>query len=383
MSLPVNVSIVPCPDYSPERLDAAVAAAIAPLGGLDWVKAGMTVAIKTNLVSRMSPDSAAVTHPEAVAALVRMLTARGARVIVGDSPGGPWTAAWVHSVYHGAGMDAVVRAGGELNDDFGTAEVRFPEGRTAKSFSYTSWLQKADAIIDFAKLKTHGMAGMTCAVKNFFGTIPGTRKPEMHYMHPNTTDFCSLLVDLALYNAPRLTLVDAVECMEGNGPTQGTPRHMGALLAADTPFNADLVCAHLIGLEAMNTPTVAEAVSRGLCPADWRELELSGDPDEFALPDFETLPVGAKIDFRTKLPIVSAFMRRAFGTGPKIDRAKCVGCGKCAQVCPAKAAEVVKGKARIDAKKCIRCFCCQEFCPKGAVSVHRPLLARLLERDSK
>ena len=70
MSLPVNVSIVPCPDYSPERLDAAVAAAIAPLGGLDWVKAGMTVAIKTNLVSRMSPDSAAVTHPEAVAALV-------------------------------------------------------------------------------------------------------------------------------------------------------------------------------------------------------------------------------------------------------------------------------------------------------------------------
>lgn len=65
MSLPVNVSIVPCPDYSPERLDAAVAAAIAPLGGLDWVKAGMTVAIKTNLVSRMSPDSAAVTHPEA------------------------------------------------------------------------------------------------------------------------------------------------------------------------------------------------------------------------------------------------------------------------------------------------------------------------------
>ena len=46
MSVPVNVSIMPCPDYSPERLDAAVAAAIAPLGGLDWVKAGMTVAIK-------------------------------------------------------------------------------------------------------------------------------------------------------------------------------------------------------------------------------------------------------------------------------------------------------------------------------------------------
>ena len=33
---------------------------------------------------------------------------------------------------------------------------------------------------------------------------------------------------------------------------------MGALLAADTPFNADLVCAHLIGMDAADAPTVAE-----------------------------------------------------------------------------------------------------------------------------
>lgn len=374
----INVSITACGDYSPEHLDAALAAVLEPLGGLDWVQSGMTIAIKTNLVSRMSPESAAVTHPEAVAALTRMLVSRGAHVIVGDSPGGPYTATWVHSVYHGAGIAAVERAGGELNEDFETEEVRFPEGKTAKSFSYTSWLKKADAIIDFAKLKTHGMAGMTCAVKNFFGSIPGTRKPEMHYLYPNTPDFCSMLVDLALYNAPRLTIVDAVDCMEGNGPTQGEPRHMGSILAADTPFNADLVCAHLIGMEAADAPTVAESISRGLCPADWHDLAISGDPDEFALPDFKRLPVGGKIDFRTKIPIVSAFMRRGFGTGPKVDKAKCVGCGKCAEVCPAKAAHVVNGKAQIDAKKCIRCFCCQEFCPKGAVCVHRPLLARLL-----
>ena len=374
----INVSITACGDYSPEHLDAALAAVLEPLGGLDWVQSGMTIAIKTNLVSRMSPESAAVTHPEAVAALTRMLVSRGAHVIVGDSPGGPYTATWVHSVYHGAGIAAVERAGGELNEDFETEEVRFPEGKTAKSFSYTSWLKKADAIIDFAKLKTHGMAGMTCAVKNFFGSIPGTRKPEMHYLYPNTPDFCSMLVDLALYNAPRLTIVDAVDCMEGNGPTQGEPRHMGAILAADTPFNADLVCAHLIGMEAADAPTVAESISRGLCPADWHDLAISGDPDEFALPDFKRLPVGGKIDFRTRIPIVSAFMRRGFGTGPKVDKAKCVGCGKCAEVCPAKAAHVVNGKAQIDAKKCIRCFCCQELCPKGAVCVHRPLLARLL-----
>ena len=161
--MPVNVSIVPCPDYSSENVRRALSAALEPLGGLDWVEPGMTVAVKTNLVSRMKPESAAVTHPALLAALTEELRARGARVIVGDSPGGPWTAAWVRSVYHGAGMEAVEAAGGELNGDFGEAEVTFAEGKTLRAFTYTSWLQSADAIIDFAKLKTHGMAGMTAS----------------------------------------------------------------------------------------------------------------------------------------------------------------------------------------------------------------------------
>ena len=378
--MPVNISIARCDDYSAANISAAFDRVLAPFGALDFVRPGMTVAIKTNLVSRMNPDTAAVTHPALLAELTRRLVERGARVIAGDSPGGPFTAAWVHSVYNGAMMQAVVDAGGELNNDFDTELVKFPDAVKCKAFNYTSWLGRADVIIDFAKLKTHGMAGMTCAVKNFFGSIPGTRKPEMHYMYPNTVDFCSMLVDLALYSKPVLTLVDAVDCMEGNGPTQGTPRHMGALLCADTPFNADLVCAHLIGMDAKDAPTVAESIRRGLCPADWRELDIDGDPDEFALPDFKKLPISSKIDFTNRLPILGALMRRGFGTGPKIVRAKCVGCGKCASVCPAKAAHVVHGKAAIDTKKCIRCFCCQEFCPKGAVEVHRPLLARLLSR---
>ena len=376
----VNVSIVNCEDYAPERVEAAIDSALAPLGGLEWVRPGMTVAVKTNLISRMAPETAAVTHPECLAALTRLLIRRGARVVVGDSSGGPFTAAWIHAVYSGAGMEAVVRAGGELNDDFETMEAKFPEGKTVRSFPYTAWLAKADAIIDFAKLKTHGMANMTCAVKNFFGSIPGTRKPEMHYLHQSLEEFCSMLVDLALYNAPRVTLVDAVECMEGNGPSHGTPRHMGAIIAADTPFNADLLCAHLIGLDAADAPTVAESIARGLCPADWRALEISGDAESFAIPDFEKPPRNRRINFSSQSPWLRAFLRRGFGTGPKVNRDMCVGCGKCAEVCPAGAAQVVKGRARIDEKKCIRCFCCQEFCPKGAVTVHRPLLARLIQR---
>ena len=106
----VNVSIVSCEDYSPERVEAALKEAIEAVGGLDWVEPGMTVGVKANLVARMGPESAAVTHPECLAALTRLLVRRGARVIVGDSPGGPFTAAWVHSVYNGAGSTSCMPA---------------------------------------------------------------------------------------------------------------------------------------------------------------------------------------------------------------------------------------------------------------------------------
>ena len=87
-------------------------------------------------------------------------------------------------------------------------------------------------VIDFAKLKTHVMAGMTCAVKNFFGVIPGTKKPEFHYMHPNTADFCDMLCDLAAFVKPRLTLVDAV-------PVSYT--HLSSKLGCDAVIHMDPV----------------------------------------------------------------------------------------------------------------------------------------------
>lgn len=372
-----RVAIVPCPDYAPENIKRALNSAIEASGGLGWVRPGMRIAVKTNLVSRMKPESAAVTHPALVAELCRTLTALGAEVVVGDSPGGPYNSAWVNGVYSGTGIRAVEEAGAKLNEDFSTREVDFPAGRVAKHFPLTAWLLEADAVIDFAKLKTHAMAGMTCAVKNFFGAIPGTRKPEFHYAYPRTADFCGMLVDLCEYISPRLTIVDAVECMEGNGPTQGTPRHMGALIASPSPYAADLLCSHLIGFEARDVATVAAAIDRSLCPPGWEELDISGDIAPFLAPDFEKMPTEGEITFENKPKLFRFVLERGFAARPHVDRGKCVGCGRCREVCPAGAAQVKNKKAAINRSKCIRCFCCQEFCPKGAITSRRPALARI------
>ena len=380
-----DVSIVSCERYEDAEVASALRRALEPLGGLEFVRPGMRVAVKLNLVTAMKPETAATVHPTVVCALVRMLSELGAEVVVGDSPGGVYSAPYLKLVYDVCGLRGVEQAGGKLNDDFSQIEVDDPDAVQAKHFPYTAYLAKADVIIDVCKLKTHGMMGLSCAVKNMFGVIPGTIKPEFHYRYPLSDDFADMLVDLYEYAKPRLCICDAVVGMEGNGPTQGKARPVGCLIAAKSGHALDLAAAHLIGLSPRDVPTLAAAVRRGLVPASLDDLAVAGDVSQFAVPDFVTVPSQANVFFSVfgSGPIGRAMnfiAGRILTPFPKLSPAVCVGCGKCASICPAKAIRMERGKPRIARGKCIHCFCCQEFCPKGAMHVGRHLLMRLLRK---
>ncbi len=380
------VSIAGCADYSREQCAQALEQVLAPLGGLDWVKPGMKIVIKANLVSAMKPDKAATTHPMLITELTRMLTGRGATVIIGDSPGGVYNSAFLSRVYSVTGMHMAEEAGGVLNTDFGQLEGTFPEGHVLKHFTYTSYLEGADAIISFCKLKSHGMMSLSAATKNLFGAIPGTMKPEYHYRFPNPMDFAGMIVDLNSYFQPRLYIVDAVTAMEGNGPTAGTPRHMGALLAGENCHSVDMVCCKLIGLAPESVPTLQAAKNYGLVEESPEAVPVAGDLTPYILPDFQRIENHKSHLFELLLPgklgkAFSKVAQKALRSSPRLKDAQCVGCGLCANICPAKAITITdRKKAKIDTKKCIRCFCCQEFCPKGAMKVHRPIIARILNK---
>ncbi len=374
----MDVSIVRCADYGEETCERALREVLVPFGGLDWVRPGMRVVIKANLVSAMKPEKAATTHPALLAALTRMLRERGANVVIGDSPGGTFAAPHLNAVYRVCGLSEAEAAGAELNRDFSQKEADLPEAHTARHITYTGYLDGADAIISFCKLKSHGMLSLSAATKNLFGAIPGIIKPEYHYRYPDPMDFADMLIDLNEFFRPRLYLVDAVQTMEGNGPTAGTPKYMGALLAGKNPHKIDLLCAKLIGLEAKNVPTLRAAQERGLTPASAEELEISGDAEEFVCKDFVTVQKGTGTDFGAqKGKLLGAAAKTVLRARPKLKRSRCVGCGVCRDTCPAHAIVIEKGKAKIDRRACIRCFCCQEFCPKGAMRVHRTWVARI------
>ena len=375
-------ALAPCGDYAPETVRRALETVIAVAGGLDWVKPGMRIGIKLNLCAAKQPEAAATTHPVPAAELTRMLTARGAEVVLGDSPGGPFVAPLMHRLYETTGMHLCEEAGGKLNEDFGYTEVACPEGKSLRRFACSDWLRACDAVINFCKLKSHGMMGMTAAVKNLYGAIPGTHKSEYHFQHEDPMRFADMLVDLNECLKPRLCLCDAVEIMEGNGPTMGTPRQLGLLLADTDPYRLDRLCAALLGLKEREIPFLEAAKRRGLLCGEAPEIAELAAP--YALRDFRRSGATASWFARSENDRgVRRLLKRGlyvlFRSRPA-PGPDCTGCGKCAKDCPASAITIVRGRAQIHRRKCIRCFCCQEFCPTGAMRVQRSLAARMIGR---
>ena len=170
--------------------------------------------------------------------------------------------------------------------------------------------------------------------------------------------------------------------MEGNGPTMGTPRRLGLLLAGTDPYRLDRLCAALLGIREREIPYLEAAKRRGLLAPDDPAITALAAP--YALRDFQRS--GATASWfapseqdRGLRKALKRGLSLAFRSRPMPD-GTCTGCGKCARDCPAKAIAIRGGRARIDRQACIRCFCCQEFCPTGAMKVQRSFVAKLTGR---
>jgi len=373
-----KVSITPCAVYEPEEVRRALIAALSPLGGLSFIKPGMRIGIKMNLITLKQYQSAATTHPVVLAELSRLIREQGATPVIGDSPGGPFTGAFLRSCYGPTGLKLAEEAGAELNLNTEVSEAAFPEGKVLKRVTHTAWLDDCDAVITCAKLKTHGMLGMTGATKNQFGIIPGLMKPEYHSLYPEVQDFCDMLIDLNEYLKPRLAIIDGVICMEGNGPTAGTPREIGCLIASDSVYHADVAMAHIMGLSPASMPLIHAAYLRGLAPERVEELEIVGDPEKYRMTDFRNIEIhGVQFGGRRD-SVLQQLVNQVLARHPQVDAKKCVNCGICARTCP-KDAITIRRKPKFNLQACIRCFCCQEMCPKEAISVKTTWVSKLLK----
>jgi uncharacterized protein (DUF362 family)/NAD-dependent dihydropyrimidine dehydrogenase PreA subunit len=369
------VAIRRCDGYERSAVNAAVRGALDLLGGIARiVRPGDRVLLKPNLLSAKSPQRAITTHPALLKALVGAVREAGGEPSIGDSPGGAIRG--VERVWENTGMS-------EVADELDVPLVNFEAAGAVsaqgalRSYMIAKPVLDADVIINVPKMKTHVLTLYTGAIKNMFGAVPGFRKARLHSEFPRPVPFARHIVDVYSLVRPRLHVMDAVVAMEGDGPSGGRPREVGAVIAGADGVAVDAVASRMMGYRDGGVPTIAIAEARGLGTADPRAIEIVGDdPASFDLSGF-ALPGTRAYHFiptflvRALRPLIWAVPEMSIEWGCRGD-----ACGLCVRSCPAGAVTMTGAGPVVDRRACVECLCCHEVCPERAVKVRLSWLAR-------
>jgi uncharacterized protein (DUF362 family)/Pyruvate/2-oxoacid:ferredoxin oxidoreductase delta subunit len=375
------VALRGCRTYDYNEVYHALGDTIDALGGFDkYLSVGSTVLLKVNLLMKRRPEEATTTHPVFVKALAAHLVEAGIKVVIGDSPGGPYNEKALKGIYDVCGYSDLVGENIVLNDNYESAKMTCDDALMMKHLEVIDVLNTVDAVISVSKLKTHGMTKFTGAVKNMYGTIPGLKKAEYHYTLPNIVDFSNMLVDVAVNANPVLSFMDGIVGMEGAGPSGGEPREIGIVLASESPYHLDVVACQTVGIEPKSVPTIERCLERGILKEGFQDIEMVLEEyQKYLISDFDIPSIHGVGLLDNKVPKwLDAIVDYIIKPKPVIKKEKCVGCGECALCCPAKTIDMIDGKPKIHLKPCIRCFCCQELCPVKAIDVHRTIIGKKL-----
>ncbi len=355
------------------NIETAVKEAIDLVGGLEsLVNMGDKVYLKPNFVAPRDSSKGVTTHLEIIRAVAEEVRRCGGIPILFETPAIEFE---MKTVYDILGVPEFARKNniGLIDDSIELIKVQVPGGIVLNSITIPRILHNAK-IINLPKLKTHVSAKMTCGMKNLIGLLPNSQKRRVHIrgVHASIADICRVI-------HPILTLVDAITCMEADGPTYGDPIELGLIITGKDMISVDKVCSQIIGLpwrEIKYIRLVDAQTKKG-------DVKLLGMPLGDIKAHFKLPEKGALFHLCFRLMYVfdvvfSKFFPLPFnrflystgfvGTNPMIVREKCVGCGDCIVACPIEGAIQIENH-KVDYKSCIRCLNCYDACSYQAIAV--------------
>ena len=187
--------------------------AISSLGGIQrFISKGDVVIVKPNIGWDRTPKQAACTNPQVVKTLVELSLGAGAKEVkVIDNPCNP-----AQRTYARSGISAAAKEAG--------GKVLFPNPHKLKKISLNGkWLKEwevytdfveADKIINVPIAKTHSLSRLTMGMKNWLGALGGNRN-QLHQK------LDQVMIDLAAFFKPCLTVMDGYRILIRNGPQGG------------------------------------------------------------------------------------------------------------------------------------------------------------------
>lgn len=239
---------------------------------------GKRVLLKPNMVETAVGRAHVNTHPAVVAAAAeafRRLDA--AAVVVAEGQGHRRDSMLV---LEESGMRAALVESKlpfvDLNHDEVESVANTGRWTTLERLFLPKTLRSADIIVSMPKLKTHHWAGVTCAMKNLFGVMPGVvygwPKNVLHW-----AGIPSAILDINATVRPHLAIVDGIVGMDGDGPIMGDEKPMGVIVIGRNAPAVDATCARLMNLNPYGVRYLTESSGR-LGPIHERNINQRGEP---------------------------------------------------------------------------------------------------------
>lgn len=305
-----------CPDYETVNVKKALQVALDHLGGINrFISSGDRVLIKPNLIKGVPPEAHATTHPAVIEAVVCHVLDCGGHPFIGDSP----AFGDLSTVAAKTGIANICKRYGIPLIPFASpVHVNIPDPMVQR-IAIDQTVLEADKIINIPKLKTHTQVGMTGAVKNLFGCVVGKRKVVLHFkLGDSDHHFGRMLLGVYKVLNPTLHIVDGIVAMEGDGPANGRPKHLGLLSASSDGLALDRVLCEIIGLPVSSVEIFAALNRHYNKEIDINGITVLGTPissfidHNFALPNrapirFNLLRIALSILRHQKLRLIARF----------------------------------------------------------------------------
>ena len=277
-----------------------------------------------------------------------------------------------------------------------TTEVKFENGTVAR---IARIFTDNDFFINIPKIKTHTETVLSCCCKSLIGCLAGQEnKKKVH------ESLFKNIIHLNRTIRPQLYIVDGIISMEGNGPTTGTPKKTGIILAGDNPWLLDLVVSRLIGIEDFSrVPVLKEAKEQGLIEENMlkvRSEKMWSNSLHLKLPRLSftqkvvtdqrwqkhlqkirhapvieqicSLQSVRNLMFNLKLTQEVFKKEEPVLESIRLDRSRCINCKKCEEYCPTGLSPYLTENVS-DNPGCIKCLYCYSVCPSQSITVQGSL----------
>ena len=231
-------------------LAGVVRRGLAELGVTPAEIAGKQVLIKPNLVEPHAGAGHINVHPRMVQAVAEAFLALGAAsAAVGEGAGHRRDA---YLVLEESGLAEALAEDRLAFYDLNSGPVARRPNIGGYSKLGDLWLPgrllAADIVVSLAKMKTHHWAGVTLAMKNLFGVMPGT----VYGWPKNVLHFAGIepsILDINATVRPDFAIIDGIVGMDGDGPIMGDPVASGVVVMGRSAVAVDATACRVMGID--------------------------------------------------------------------------------------------------------------------------------------